>query len=133
MPKERAQRMSPQKRRRANYGQRGAAIVSRGLSSCTLEVVAVELPISKPLIYKYFPRLETHQGPGGAGIPLFMRGCLASCQKMFPLEEIIHRSNLRSMEYLYQCGPIYCACSPAIDRLPVWQNARTAMKCLSMY
>jgi AcrR family transcriptional regulator len=58
MPKKkRAQRMSPDKRREQIMDSAVSLIISRGLSSCTLELVAVEARISKPLIYKYFPKL----------------------------------------------------------------------------
>ena len=42
----RAQRMSPEKRREQIMDSAVALIVSRGLSSCTLEVVAAEARIS---------------------------------------------------------------------------------------
>ncbi len=49
--------MSPEQRREQIMDSAVALIVSRGLSSCTLEVVALEAHISKPLTYRYFPRL----------------------------------------------------------------------------
>lgn len=50
--RKRAPRMSPEQRREQIMDSAVALIVSRGLSSCTLEA-----HISKPLTYRYFPRL----------------------------------------------------------------------------
>ncbi len=77
------------------------------LSSCTLEVVAAEARISKPLIYKYFPRLADLFKALVEREYRFLRGRgLGVLPKNVPYEEVIHRSNLRSMEYLYERGPI---------------------------
>ncbi len=84
-----------------------ALIVRRGLSSCTLEVVAAQARISKPLIYKYFPRLADLLKALVDREYRFLRGRgLGLLPKNVPYEEVIHRSNLRSMEYLYERGPI---------------------------
>jgi AcrR family transcriptional regulator len=105
--KKRAQRMSPDKRREQIMDSAVALIVSRGLSSCTLEVVAAEARISKPLIYKYFPRLADLFKSLVAREYRFLRGRgLSVLPTKVPYEEIIHRSILRSMEYLYERGPI---------------------------
>jgi AcrR family transcriptional regulator len=105
--KKRAQRMSPEKRREQIMDSAVALIVSRGLSSCTLEVVAAEARISKPLIYKYFPRLADLFKALVEREYRFLRGRgLGVLPKNVPYEEVIHRSNLRSMEYLYERGPI---------------------------
>jgi AcrR family transcriptional regulator len=103
----RAQRMSPEKRREQIMDSAVALIVSRGLSSCTLEVVAAEARISKPLIYKYFPRLADLFKALVEREYRFLRGRgLNVLPKNASYEEIIHRSNLRSLEYLYERGPI---------------------------
>jgi AcrR family transcriptional regulator len=103
----RAQRMSPEKRREQIMDSAVALIVSRGLSSCTLEVVAAEARISKPLIYKYFPRLADLFKALVEREYRFLRGRgLNILPKNASYEEIIHRSNLRSLEYLYERGPI---------------------------
>jgi AcrR family transcriptional regulator len=105
--KKRAQRMSPDERREQIMDSAVALIVSRGLSSCTLEVVAAEARISKPLIYKYFPKLANlfkslvereYRYLRGRGLDVLPRNAA--------FEEVIHRSNLRTMEYLYERGPI---------------------------
>jgi len=103
----RAQRMSPEKRREQIMDSAVALIVSRGLSSCTLEVVAAEARISKPLIYKYFPRLADLFKALVEREYRFLRGRgLNVLPKNASYEEVIHRSNLRSLEYLYERGPI---------------------------
>jgi AcrR family transcriptional regulator len=105
--KKRAQRMSPEKRREQILDSAVALIISRGLSSCTLEVVAAKARISKPLIYKYFPRLDDLFKALVGREYRYLRG---RGLNILPLdvafEEIIHRSNLRAMEYLYERGPI---------------------------
>jgi AcrR family transcriptional regulator len=105
--RKRAQRMPPEKRREQILDSAVALIVSRGLSSCTLEVVAAEAQISKPLIYKYFPRLADLFKALVEREYRFLRGRgLGVLPRNVPYEEIIHRSNLQSMEYLYERGPI---------------------------
>jgi AcrR family transcriptional regulator len=105
--KKRAQRMTPDKRREQIMDSAVALIVAQGLSSCTLEAVAAEARISKPLIYKYFPRLPDLFKSLVEREYRFVRG---RGLKVLPAnaryEDIIHRSNLRSMEYLYERGPI---------------------------
>jgi AcrR family transcriptional regulator len=105
--RKRAQRMTPDKRREQIMDSAVALIVAQGLSSCTLEAVAAEARISKPLIYKYFPRLADLFKSLVEREYRFLRGRgLGVLPGNVPYEEIIHRSNLRSMEYLYERGPI---------------------------
>jgi AcrR family transcriptional regulator len=108
MPKKkRAQRMSPDKRREQIMDSAVNLIVRRGLSSCTLEVVAAEARISKPLIYKYFPRLaDLFKALVEREYRFLRRHGLNDLPKNAAYEEVIHRSNLRSLEYLYERGPI---------------------------
>ncbi|MEA3139202.1 MAG: TetR/AcrR family transcriptional regulator, cholesterol catabolism regulator [Gammaproteobacteria bacterium] len=105
--RKRAQRMSPNQRREQIMDSAVALIVSRGLSSCTLELVAVEARISKPLIYRYFPKLANLFKALVEREYRFLRGRgLDVLPKNAAYEEVIHRSNLRTMEYLYERGPI---------------------------
>jgi AcrR family transcriptional regulator len=105
--KKRAQRMSPDKRREQILDSAVALIVERGLSSCTLEGVAVQARISKPLIYKYFLRLEDLFKALVEREYRYLRGRgLNVMPPNVPYEEVIRRSNLRAMEYLYERGPI---------------------------
>jgi AcrR family transcriptional regulator len=99
--------MSPEKRREQILDSAVALIIARGLSACTLESVAVQADISKPLIYKYFPRLEDLLRAVVDREYDFLRGRrLMALPKDMPYEEIVHRSNLRTMEYFYERGPI---------------------------
>jgi AcrR family transcriptional regulator len=105
--KRRAQRMSPDKRREQILDSAVALIVDRGLSSCTLEAVSVQARISKPLIYKYFLRLEDLLRALVEREYRYLRGQGLNVLPLdVPFEEIIRRSNLRAMEYLYERGPI---------------------------
>lgn len=99
--------MSPEKRREQIMDSAVTLIVARGLPSCTLEAVAGEARISKPLIYKYFPKLADLFKALVEREYLFLRGRgLGVLPRNLSYEELIHRSNLRSMEYLYERGPI---------------------------
>jgi AcrR family transcriptional regulator len=105
--KRRAQRMSPDKRRDQILDSAVALIVERGLSSCTLEGVAAQARISKPLIYKYFLRLDDLFKALVEREYRFLRGRgLNVLPADAAYEDIIRRSNLRAMEYLYERGPI---------------------------
>lgn len=105
--RKRAQRMSPDQRREQILDSAVDLIVARGLSSCTLEEVAVQARISKPLIYKYFSRLQDllkalvereYHYLRRSGLDIFPRD--------MPYEELVHRSTLLAIEYLYERGPI---------------------------
>lgn len=103
----RAQRMSPERRREQILDSAVDLIVSRGLSTCTLEEVAAQAGISKPLIYKYFSRLQDllkalvereYHYLRRSGLDIFPLD--------MPYEELTHRSTLLALEYLYERGPI---------------------------
>jgi len=99
--------MSPDKRREQILDSAVALIVDRGLSSCTLEAVSVQARISKPLIYKYFLRLEDLFRALVEREYRYLRGQgLNVLPPDEPFENIIRRSNLRALEYLYERGPI---------------------------
>jgi len=69
--------------------------------------VSVQARISKPLIYKYFLRLEDLFKALVEREYRYLRGRgLNVLPPDVPFEEIIRRSNLRAMEYLYERGPI---------------------------
>jgi len=99
--------MSPDRRREQILDSAVELIVARGLSSCTLESAAVQARISKPLIYKYFPRLDDLLKALVEREYHFLRGRgLTDLPADIPYEEIVHRANLRAMEYFYERGPI---------------------------
>jgi AcrR family transcriptional regulator len=99
--------MAPDARREQILDSAVALIIDRGLSSCTLEAVSVQARISKPLIYKYFLRLEDLFKALVEREYRYLRGRGLNVLPLdVPFEEIIRRSNLRAMEYLYERGPI---------------------------
>jgi AcrR family transcriptional regulator len=105
--KKRAQRMSPEQRREQILDSAVKLVVKRGLSSCTLETVAIQAKISKPLIYRYFPRLDDLFKALVGREYRYLRGRgLNILPRNVPFEEIIYRSTLRGLEYLYDRGPI---------------------------
>jgi len=103
----RAKRMLPQARREQILDSAVAFIVARGLSGCTLEGVARQAGISKPLIYRYFPKLSDLlkallereykflQGRGLDELPLNA-----------DYNEVTARITQRALDYLYERGPI---------------------------
>ncbi|MCB1694315.1 MAG: TetR/AcrR family transcriptional regulator [Pseudomonadales bacterium] len=58
MQQQRARRMAPAERRVQILDAAAALILRNGHSNCTLEQVANVAGVSKPLIYKYFPRRD---------------------------------------------------------------------------
>jgi AcrR family transcriptional regulator len=99
--------MAPDARREQILDSAVALIIDRGLSSCTLEAVSVQARISKPLIYKYFLRLEDLFKALVEREYRYLRGRGLNVLPLdVPFEAIIRRSNLRAMEYLYERGPI---------------------------
>lgn len=108
MPKrKRAQRMSPQERREQILDSAADLIVARGLTSCTLEVVATRAQISKPLIYKYFPRLEDLLKALVEREFGFLRSrSLRKLPADMEYEELVQRVSQRALEYFYERGPI---------------------------
>lgn len=103
----RARRMSPETRREQILDSAVTYIIERGLSTFTLENVAVQAGVSKPLVYKYFAKredllkalLEREYQYLGAHR-------LDELPDEVPLEPLIRASNKRAFDYLYERGPI---------------------------
>lgn len=99
--------MSPEARREQILDSAVTYIVERGLSTFTLENVAHEAGVSKPLVYKYFTRRED-----------LLRAVLEreyvylGAHKLdvlpdeAPLEPLIRASNRNAFNYLYERGPV---------------------------
>ena len=99
--------MSPEARREQILDSAVSYIVERGLSTFTLENVAHEAGVSKPLVYKYFTRRED-----------LLRAVLEreyhylGSHKLdvlpdeVPLEPLIRASNRNAFNYLYERGPV---------------------------
>lgn len=105
--RKRAQRMSPQERREQILDSAADLIVARGLTRCTLEGVAAHAQISKPLIYKYFPRLEDLLKALVEREYGFLRSrSLRKLPANIEYEELLQRVSQRALEYFYERGPI---------------------------
>lgn len=84
-----------------------ALILETGHSGCTLEQVADRAGISKPLIYKYFPRREEllKEILDREFKALRGRG-LDSIPEKMPVEKVIRVTVERSLRYYHEHGPI---------------------------
>jgi AcrR family transcriptional regulator len=103
----RAKRMSPEARREQILDSAVAYIVERGLSTFTLENVAVQAGVSKPLVYKYFAKREDLLKALLEREYVFLGAHrLGELPKDVPLEPLIRASNKRAFDYLYERGPI---------------------------
>tara|TARA_Y100001933_G_scaffold252623_1_gene291875 strand:- start:2741 stop:3331 length:591 start_codon:yes stop_codon:yes gene_type:complete len=112
--------MSPEARRRQIMESAAELMVSTGNSGCTLEQVAQAAGISKPLIYKYFPRREDliEEMLSRELAELNGRG-LDSIDTEVPFEKIVRSTVARSLRYYHDRGPILRLLStdPAITTL----------------
>ena len=115
--KPRAQRLAPEKRRAQILDSAVALIVAAGHAGVTLEQVADAAGISKPLIYKYFPRREDllksvmereFKELSGRGLNTIPRD--------IPVERVIRGTVERALRYYYERGPIVrlLAAEPAV-------------------
>jgi len=99
--------MSPDARRQSIVDAAVALILETGHSGCTLEQGAIKAGISKPLIYKYFPRREElmkvilkreFKALSGRG--------LDSVSEQVPIEQLIRGTVERALRYYNDHGPI---------------------------
>ena len=99
--------MSPEARRAAIVDAAVQLIVATGHSGVNLEQVAEAAAISKPLIYRYFPRREVlleailereFKALSGSG--------LDSIPKDLPVERVIRNTVERALRYYHDHGPI---------------------------
>jgi AcrR family transcriptional regulator len=99
--------MSPEARREQILDSAVTYIVERGLSSFTLENVAQQAGVSKPLVYKYFAKREDLLKEVLEREYMYLgRHRLDVLPKDVPLEPLIRASNQRAFDYLYERGPI---------------------------
>ncbi len=106
-PKPRAKRLPPEQRRKQIIEAAVDLIVSNGHSGCTLEQVAQHADISKPLIYKYFPKRDEllrailqHEFA-----ELNVRG-FETISDNVPIERIVRATVERALHYYHDRGPI---------------------------
>ncbi|WOB06019.1 TetR/AcrR family transcriptional regulator [Piscinibacter gummiphilus] len=106
-PATRARRMSPEARREQILDSAVSYIVERGLSTFTLENVAHEAGVSKPLVYKYFTRREDLLRAVMEREYVYLGSHkLDVLPDDVPLEPLIRASNRNAFNYLYERGPV---------------------------
>lgn len=99
--------MSPEDRREQILDSAVSYIVERGLSTFTLENVAQQAGVSKPLVYKYFARREDPLKAVLEREYVYLgRHKLDVIPDEVPLEPLIRASNRNAFNYLYERGPI---------------------------
>lgn len=99
--------MSPAARREQILDSAVVYIVERGLSTFTLENVALQAGVSKPLVYKYFAKREDLLKALLEREYLYLGAHrLDELPKDVPLEPLIRAANKRAFDYLYERGPI---------------------------
>jgi AcrR family transcriptional regulator len=115
--KRRARRLLPEKRRAQILDTAVALILAAGHAGCTLEQVAAAAGVSKPLIYKYFPRRDDllaaimereFKELSGRGLDTIPRD--------IPVERVIRGTVERALRYYFERGPIVrlLAAEPAV-------------------
>jgi AcrR family transcriptional regulator len=99
--------MSPEARREQILDSAVAYIVERGLSTFTLENVAQQAGVSKPLVYKYFTRREDMLKAVLEREYVYLgRHKLDVLPDEVPMEPLIRASNRNAFNYLYERGPV---------------------------
>lgn len=99
--------MSPEARREQILDSAVTYILESGLSSFTLENVAVQAAVSKPLVYKYFTsREDLLRAVLEREYRLLGRHKLDVLPDEVPMEPLIRASNRNAFNYLYERGPI---------------------------
>lgn len=99
--------MTPEMRREQILDSAVSYIVERGLSTFTLENVAQQAGVSKPLVYKYFARREDLLKAVLEREYLYLgRHKLDVLPDEVPMEPLIRASNKNAFVYLYERGPI---------------------------
>ena len=134
--RKRAKRMAPEERREQILDAAVALILANGHSSCTLEQVAEAAHVSKPLIYKYFPKREDLMKAALEREFRVLRGRgLDSVPTDVPVEKVIRVTVERSLKYYFERGPIIrlLAADPAVADLVRAGNRRDRAKTLDYF
>jgi AcrR family transcriptional regulator len=99
--------MSPTARRDQILDSAVDLIVAQGLTACSLENVAKQAGISKPLIYRYFPKRPDLLKALLERERTYVRGHGLDALSMdADLEVVVSNATQRVLEYLYERGPI---------------------------
>jgi AcrR family transcriptional regulator len=134
--RKRARRMAPEERREQILDAAVALILANRHSSCTLEQVAEAAHISKPLIYKYFPKREDLMKAILEREFRELRGRgLDSMPPDMPVEKTIRIAVERSLKYYFERGPIIrlLADDPAVADLLRAGNRQDRNKTLDFF
>ncbi|HEY1706903.1 MAG TPA: TetR/AcrR family transcriptional regulator [Rhizomicrobium sp.] len=95
-------------------------IVGSGHAGCTLEQVAAAAGISKPLIYKYFPRREDLlTALMNREFEFLSRRGLNSIPQDAPVDQVVHATVANALHYYFERGPIVrlLSADPAVAEL----------------
>ena len=128
--------MAPEERREQILDATVALVLANRHSSCTLEQVAQAAHISKPLIYKYFPRREDLMRAVLEREFRELRGRgLDAIPKDVPVEKNIRITVERSLKYYFERGPIIrlLAADPAVADLVRTENRNDRAKTLDYF
>lgn len=129
MSRPRAKRMSPEARRQSIIDAAVALVQETGHSGFNLEKVAAKAGISKPLIYKYFPRREEllkeildqeFRALSGRG--------LDSIPEDVPIERIIRGTVRQALHYYHEHGPVLRLLSSDPDVAMMTQSRNQASR-----
>lgn len=100
-------RLSPEERREQLLECATRLIVERGLSSCSLEEVAVQAGVSKALVYKYFAtRDELLKALVSREYEMLRAQGAAVTQPDAPLAEVLREAHHQTFAYLQGRGDI---------------------------
>jgi AcrR family transcriptional regulator len=134
--RKRAKRMTPEARREQILDAAVALILANRHSSCTLEQVADVAHISKPLVYKYFPKREDLMKAILEREFRELRGRgLDAIPRQTPVEKVIRTAVERSLKYYFERGPIIRLLStdPAVATLVRADNREQRAKTLDYF
>ena len=132
----RARRMAPKERREQILESAVTLITASGNASCTLEQIAAEAGISKPLIYKYFPNREDLLTSLVERELQILRGRgLGSVSRDVPLEEVVWNTLERALSYYTDRGPVLrlLASEPAVAALLRQGNSQILSNTLNFF
>jgi AcrR family transcriptional regulator len=127
--KARARRMAPPARREQILDAAVKLIVGTRHAGCTLEQVAAAAGISKPLIYKYFPRREDMLAAlMDREFKLLSQRGLNSIPRDAPVEQVVRATVENALHYYFERGPIVrlLSADPAVAEIARRGNRASA-------
>lgn len=112
----RAGRLDPAVRKDLILDHAAQIITKTGLSSCSLDAVAISANVSKPLVYKYFPNREAlliallqreFDDIRGRNITLVTGRKPADATEDMPVEDLLKAEVRHFLEYLLERGNLF--------------------------